>query len=248
MTSSTPDSSVPQLPAPPAKSLPARFIGVIFSPKETFQSVAAAPRWFGMLAFITLFLATATFLFMRTEVGQRAVLEQQVSTMESFGMQVSDAQYAQMQQRMGVSAYIASISQLVMVPIVYLVMAGILFAVFSAVMGGQATFKQLYAVVVHSGAIGVVQQLFVMPVNYARQSMSSPTNLAALLPMLPEKSFVTYLLGTVDVFYVWSTMVLAIGLGVTYRRRTQPIAITLFVIYGVIALIVAGVRSWMGGS
>jgi hypothetical protein len=247
MTSSLPDSSVAQPSAPPAKSLPARFVGIIFAPKATFQSVAAAPRWFGMLAVVTLFIASATFLFMRTEVGRRAVLEQQVSTMESFGMQVSDAQYAQMEQRMGMSAYITGISQLVMVPIVYLVMAGILFAVFAA-MGGQATFKQLYAVVVHSGVIGVVQQLFVLPINYARGSMSSPTNLAALLPMLPEGNFVTYLLGTIDVFYVWSTMVLAIGLAVTYRRRTQPIAITLFVVYAVIALCIAGVRTWMGGS
>jgi hypothetical protein len=248
MTSSTSDPSVAQPPAPPAMSLPARFVGIIFSPKATFQSVAAAPRWLGMLVLIAVFLATATFLFMRTEVGRRAMLEQQVSTMESMGRQVSDEAYAQMEQRMSLFASIGAVSQLVLVPIIYLVMAGILFAVFSAAMGGQATFKQVYAVVVHSGAIGVVQQLFVLPINYARGSMSSPTNLAALLPMLPEKSFVTYLLGTVDVFLVWSTMVMAIGLGVVYKRRTQPIAVTLFVIYAVIALCIAGVRTWMGGS
>lgn len=248
MTSSTPDASVAPPSAPPAKSLPARFIGVILSPRETFQSVAAAPRWFGMLAFITLFLAAGTFLFLRTEVGRQAMLEQQVSQREAFGITTTDEQYAQMERMAGYSAYFGAGAQLVAVPIVYLIMAGILFAIFSAGMGGDATFKQLYAVVVHSGAIGVVQQLFVMPINYARGSLSSPTNLAALLPMLPERGFVTYLLGTIDVFLVWSTMVLAIGLAALYRRRTQPIAIMLFVIYAVIALCIAGVRTWMGGS
>jgi hypothetical protein len=37
--------------------------------------------------------------------------------------------------------------------------------------------------------------------------------------------------------------VLAIGLAVLYKRRTQPIAITLFSIYGVIALGIALLRS-----
>jgi hypothetical protein len=247
MTSSVSDSSAAQPPAP-AKSLPARFIGVILAPKATFQSVAAAPRWVGMLLVVTIFMASATFLFMRTEVGQRAMLEQQVSTMESFGMQVSDQQYAQMQQRLSISAYIGSISQLVMIPVVDLIIAAILFAIFSAAMGGAATYKQVFAVVVHAGAIGVVQQLFVLPINYARGAMSSPTNLAAFLPMLPEHGFATYLLGTIDVFVIWSTMVIAIGLGVVNKRRTQPIAVTLFVIYAVIALCIAGVRTWMGGS
>jgi predicted membrane channel-forming protein YqfA (hemolysin III family) len=93
-----------------------------------------------------------------------------------------------------------------------------------------------------------VQQVFVLPLNYFRGSLSSPTNVAAMLPMLPEKSFVTYLLGTIDIFLIWWLTVLAIGLAVLYRRRTQPVAVTLFVIYAVIALCIAGVRSWMGGS
>ena len=40
----------------------------------------------------------------------------------------------------------------------------------------------------------------------------------------------------IDLFIVWWVIVLAIGLGVLYRRRTQPIAITLFGVYTVIAL------------
>ena len=38
------------------------------------------------------------------------------------------------------------------------------------------------------------------------------------------------LLGTIDLFMVWYVIVLAIGLGVLYKRRTQPIAIALFVV------------------
>jgi hypothetical protein len=171
-----------------------------------------------------------------------------VSSREAFGMRVTDEQYQQMERFAGISAYFAAGSQIVFIPIVYAVMAGVLFVIFNVTMGGTASFKQLYTVVVHSGAVGVVQQLFTLPLNYARGSMSSPTNLGAALPMLPEGSFVTSLLGTIDVFIVWWVMVLAIGLSVLYKRRTQPVAATLFVVYGIIALCIAGVRTWLGGS
>ena len=39
------------------------------------------------------------------------------------------------------------------VPLLYVVVSGILFAIFNAGMGGNATFKQVFAVVVHSGVI-----------------------------------------------------------------------------------------------
>jgi hypothetical protein len=234
-------SDTPQ--APVSANLLSRFIGVLFSPRQTFQGIVAAPRWLGMLVLIAVFMAAATFLFLSTQVGRDAALEQQVSAMESFGVTVSDEMYTQLEGRMALARYTGAASQLVVLPIVYLIMAGILIAIFNAAMGGDARFKQVYTVVVHAGAISVVQQLFALPLNYFRGSMSSPTNVAAMLPMLPEKSFLTYLLGTIDIFLIWWVMVLAIGLAVLYRRRTQPVAVTLFVIYGVIALAIAGVRS-----
>ncbi len=77
--------------------------------------------------------------------------------------------------------------------------------------------------------------------------MTSKTNLAVFLPTM-EGTFVGRLLGTIDLFLIWQFVVLAIGLGVLYRRRTQPIAIGLFVVYGVIALTIAAVMSRFGGS
>ena len=114
---------------------------------------------------------------------------------------------------------------LVMSPIIGAVIAGILFAIFNAAMGGNATFKQVFTVVVHAGAISALSQLFTGPFNYFRGTMTSATNLAVLLPMLPENRSSARLLGMIDLFLIWWVFVLAIGLAVLYRRRTQPIAI-----------------------
>jgi hypothetical protein len=52
----------------------------------------------------------------------------------------------------------------------------------------------------------------------------------------------------IDLFWVWWLLVLAIGLGVLYRRRTQPIAVGLFGVYVVIIVGIAAVMSACGGS
>ena len=44
-------------------------------------------------------------------------------------------------------------------------------------------------------------------------------------------------------FLIWWILSLAIGLGVLYRKRTAPIAVTLFVVYAAIALIIAAIKT-----
>jgi len=235
--------------SPPAsKNLLARFIGIVTSPKETFQSVAAAPRVLGMLLLVATLTAFFTALPMTTEAGRQAALDNQVQQMQSFGFQVNDQMYENLQKGAGRLPYTTGISILVMTPIIAALFAGILFAIFNAALGGEASYKQVYAVYIHSGVIGVVSAIISGAVNYFSGRVGSVTNLGALLPMLPEKSFGANLLGTVDIFIVWSVVVLAMGLAVLYKRRTQPIAITLLSIYAVIALVIAVVKSRAGGA
>jgi hypothetical protein len=63
------------------------------------------------------------------------------------------------------------------------------------------------------------------------------------VPFLDENSFLSRLLGTIDLFQIWWLVVLAIGLGVLYKRRTGPIATSLLTVYAVIILAIAAVRS-----
>ena len=223
-----------------------RFVGVITSPKATFQAVVAHPRWFGMLALVTIVVAVCVSLPLTTEAGRQAALDNNIRQMENFGVQVNDQMYANMAKGMRYAVYQTFFSVLCVGPIVTVIIAGILYGVFAVLMGGQATFKQLFAVYVHSTAISAAGQLFTGPLNYFRGSMSSATNLGVLLPMIDEHSFIGRLLGMIDLFLVWWLVLLTIGLGVLYKRRTQPIAIGLFAVYVVIILAAAAVMSAFG--
>jgi membrane protein, antimicrobial resistance system len=226
----------------------ARFVGIITAPRATFEAVVAHPKWLGMLLLTTIIIAGGAVLPMTTEAGRQATLDTQVRAMESFGIQVNDETYSRMQRQMKIAPYTTGGSILVISPIFLAIYAGILFAIFNAAMGGSASFKQVYAVVVHAGAIQALGQVFTGPLNYFRGSMGSATNLSVLLPMVDDSSFVGKLAGTIDLFLVWWVIVLAMGVGVLYRRRTQPIAISFFAVYAVIALIIAAVKTSFGGT
>jgi hypothetical protein len=188
-------------------------------------------------------IAVGAALPMTTEAGKQAALDQQVSSMESFGMEVTDEMYEQLRGRTQYAAYTTGGSVLFGSLIMALILAAILWAIFNAAMGGDATYKQILAILVHAGVITALGQLFTAPINYVRGAVTSATSLGALLPMFDEQSFIGKLAGMLDIFVIWWLIVLAIGLAVLYRRKTQPIAITLFGIYAVIIVAIAAFTS-----
>lgn len=241
-------TTAPVAPGPARRGLVTRVLGIITSPRETFQSVVAHPKWFGVLALTAVIIAFCAALPMTTEEGKQAALDQNVRAIESFGRTVSDELYDQMQRSMATAPYRVGIAMLIVAPIVALVVAALLWTIFNAAMGGDAAFKQVLAIVTHTGVIMTLGALFAAPINYLRGSTTSGANLRVLLPMIDENTFTGRLLGGVDLFWIWWVFVLAIGLAVLYRRRTQPIAITLLAVYAVIVAGFAAVMSRGGGA
>jgi hypothetical protein len=239
-----PESAVLSQPQAAPKSLPARVVGVLVSPAETFASIVAHPTWLGVLALVVLVAAGGTFALLSTEVGQSALLDQQIRSAEAWGRTVTDEQ-----RMLPMMRYFAAGSTLVAAPIMTFAIAGILLGVFNAMLGGSASYKQVLAVVAHAGVVTLVQQAFTLPLNYARESLSSATNLMVFLPFLGEGSLPARFLGMIDLFLVWWLVVMGIGLAVLYKRRTSPIVWSLLGTYVVIAGIIAGVmRLFSGGE
>lgn len=230
------------------KSLPARILGVIFTPRAAYADIVAKPTWIGAMLVVLALTGGSTFAFLSTEIGQNTMLDQQRQTMESYGIRLNEEALRRMEEGAPRARYFAAIGQAVFLPVAALAIAGIALAVFNAVLGGDARFKQVFAVVVYSGVILALGALFVLPLDYARETMSSPTTLSVFLPFLEENSFLARFLGSIDLIRVWWFVSLSIGLAVLYRRRTGPIAVTLLVVYAVIALVVAAIQSALSGA
>jgi hypothetical protein len=143
--------------------------------------------------------------------------------------------------------YTTPVFQLVFFILGSLLISGVAFAVFNALMGGDASFKQVFAVVVHSGVVLAALALFTTPLAYARETLTSATNLGVFFPFLADASFAARLLGSIDLVYIWWMISISIGLGVLYRRRTGPIATTVLAIYVVIGVVIAAIKTAASG-
>ena len=232
-----------RLDGPPRMTLLARIIGVIVSPRETFASVVARPTWLGAVGIAVLIYAVAQFFLLSTEVGQQLAIDQQVAFAEAFGQEISDEQYAQLEQRTEeIARYTTPVATIFFTPVFLLVSAGILHVMFGLIGGGNGTFKQVYAISAHSAIISALQLVFTTIVTIAA-GRTSGANLAVFTPMLDDTTLVYKFLSYIDLFYIWSTFITAVGLAVLYKRRTGPIAMVLFGIYFVIALLIAFIRS-----
>ena len=226
----------------PQPGLFARFVGIITSPKATFESVVRSPKWVGMLALVCVLSAASQFALTATERGRAAALEFQVKKMEQMGVTVTDEMYTRMQQQQNspIAKVFGLIAVFVFFPLFVLLISAILYAVFNAIMGGTANFKQIVAVLTHAWVVLAVAGVLGSALNMARGTMeTSVANLGMLLPMLPEGSFAGNLAGSIDLFRIWFIIVLAIGLGVLYKRKTSNVAIGLFSVYAVFALCIS---------
>ena len=123
---------------PPAPSLVSRIIGVITAPRETFEKIVAAPRVLGALAVVAVTGALTVGGFLMTDVGQQAWIDQAVTGQEAWGVEVTDEAYANIQKMAPMAPYLGGVPYLFMIPIGTAITAGILYAIFNAIIIGVA--------------------------------------------------------------------------------------------------------------
>jgi hypothetical protein len=239
-------TAAPAAPGP-SRSLAARIVGILLTPRATYADVAARPRWAGVFFALLLIMTAAATTFLSTEVGRVAIVDQQIAQAEAYGVRLTQVQLDAIEARSHWYAYLAPLFQFAGLALGSLMVAGIAFAVFTALLGGDASFRQVFAAVVHSWVVPAVLTLFTTPLAYARESVAGATNLAVFLPFLDDSSFAARMLGAIDLVYIWWILSLSIGLGVVYRRRTAPIATSLLGIYASIGLIIATIKTVVSG-
>lgn len=231
-------SETPAAAASPL-GLVARFMGVIFSPGATFKAALQTPKPVGILLVVALIVGLAAGAPQMTESGRQAVLDAQVEAMERSGQEISDQAYAAMQSFNRFGAILAVVGTLIVLPVTALIVTGFLWGVFNALLGGTATFKQVLTVVTHGMVIAALGTLAAMPVFLMQGTVSttSPFNLGLLAPMLDDTGFPARFLRAVNVFGIWQTIVVAIGMAVLYRKAVRSVAMGLLVVYALVTAV-----------
>ena len=102
----------------------------------------------------------------------------------------------------------------------------VLMGVFNLAMGAQFKFKNLFSIGAYSGLPGVIHGVIMIVVMYLKEpdefDLQHPTafNLGAILD--PDKSakWLQSLLGSFDLFVLWSIVLLAFGIHALDRKRS----------------------------
>ena len=218
--------------------------GVVFAPRTAYYGLAGTAAVVRRDGGLQPDHVGAQVTFLSTDVGSEHGARPAAQRHEVLRGDRHRADGPADEARMAYAPYTTAASLIVILPLICAVVAGILLAVFTAVLGGGATYRQVFAVVAHSLIIGAIQQMFSLPIMYARADMTSPTRLAVFFPILDEMGFFMYLLSAIDLFIIWSCINTSIGVAVLYKRRTGPVAAVLLGIYAVIAVIIAAVRAF----
>jgi hypothetical protein len=241
-------STVPAILSRAADSLEARLLGIVVSPRATLETVVARPQWAVVLVLTFIVTTVSSALLLETDVGQLALVDQWERTALAFGYDIDDAAYAAMVEASRNGTAYAVVSSFMSGPLLACAMAALLFCVFTVARHGTATYRQVFAVVVHAGVILALRQVIAAPVSYARETLASPAAMTMFFTMLNEGSPVARFVAMIDLFMIWWILVVALGVSVLYRRSARTVPIVFIGAYIALAFVLAIVMAVTGGT
>jgi len=221
MTTSAAEQSISSQDIEPFTPFQA-LLGVIARPRSTFARMRDAERghWWVVFALglIALVLSTVATVPIQVEMSQAAMAAQQEQ------MDLSPEQQAQFEQTQAifsstaVLAAIGTASGIIGLLIGYGVRAGLLY-LFGLVLGGQVSFKQIWRMAVWT-ALPISLGTFVSAIAVVATRQMPTAGLTYILTsaeMANASPFLTAILGRIDVYTIWSLILIAVGMVATAR-------------------------------
>src|SRR4051812_31445204 len=217
-------------PVPDAEPKPnpfQRIIGVLFSPDETFRSIARRPDWVvPLLLIVIIALANGILTASRIDFGAPAreamaqnknVTQEQMDRAEKFSTSMGK-----------VAKFIGPVITI----IVLLIIAGVLLLAVR-LMGGEGDFSQAFSATCYAWIPNVIQGVLFTVVILAKGATAiNPqtfpilvrSNLAFLVDMKTQPMAFA-LLSAFDIFTIWSVVLLIIGFAYVGRISKTKAAI-----------------------
>lgn len=210
-------------PAVPRKKLFERIAGVLFAPAETFEDIARKPDILApLLLLILIGYATTALVLPRTDFD--AVMQMQADQVRKQNPNVTDADI----ERMGkfgkaIGTVMAWVSPLLMA-LWYVVVASVLLLAVR-LFGGEGTFRQALSGTLYAWIpltlFGIIMTIVVL----ARGSFD-PTaaatlvkSNAAFLVDMKEQPVLFTLLSAIDVFTIWTVVLLVFAFAAISRLK-----------------------------
>jgi hypothetical protein len=212
-------------------ALPARLLNVFFSPGQVFEGLREKPSWFGALALSGVLLALSMALipadiwvqmFREQASGQGTEL---LPFLESAG------------PLLGVFSALAAVIGLFLWAFL---LAGIITLVFSFLFGDEGKYTQYLSVVSHALVITAVAAVLLLPLRIIQEDPKLTLNLGTFFLFL-EEGYLFRVLKRLDLFGLWGSAVMAVGVTKVDPRRGMGFALSFFMAFALASAMVFGI-------
>jgi len=193
-----------------------RLTGVLFEPGKTFEDVARKPTFLVPLVIVILCALAVTITFSQ-HVGWDRFIRQQFETSSRAAQMSAEQREAAIAMQAKFTPAFSLVGIIVGIPIYYTVAAAVLLGVM-AIMSAKVKFKQVFAVMAYAGIIGVVSSALTIIVMFIKNpdqfNLQNPLafNPGAFMDPTTSSKFVYSLASSLDLFSIWSIILIAIGL------------------------------------
>lgn len=180
-----------------------------------------------------------------TEVGYDAAVERIESSSRIADDQKEEI-IAKMDERMSGPNYMGWIFSFLGNPIAVFFMALVALIVGNTFMGGSAKYGQLVNITAWAYMVAILEAIVKIPLMLSKWSLEVYTGLGVL--GIGEKgSFINSLFAGIDIFAIWRIVLIAIGMGIIYNKKTKPYIVAMIIAWFLLRLIGAGFSSFFGG-
>ena len=215
--------------------LPARAAWTFAAPGRLAESLGERPAWID-----------ATLALVALSVLSAFLIPQEVYVQAFASQAPADAPSEAVRQQAELFYGLRFVFAVLAPPLVVAIIAGVSLFVFNVILGGRATFRQLFALSAHAFLIPTVGGLLTIPIIRATGDLQSSLSLHLLVPGL-EEGFLHRLLQGTNVFSLWACVVLGIGVERLYDERGLRGAVGtflgLYLAWKVLAALAGGLAS-----
>jgi hypothetical protein len=216
-----------------------RIVGVLFSPGQTFADIARKPDWVvPALVIIVVFFAAAIVTVPRLDF--EGLMRQ---SMEAKG--VTGAQ-AEQGMRFGLAMARGIQYTLPFLMIGFLAVAALLYWLGLRLVGGEATYQQAFSVVLYGFMPVVIRQLVKIPIVLSKHNIN-PRDAETIVRSGPaflvnfkDHPMLFALLSRLDLFAIWTLILIVIGLAVAARISKAKSAGVVIVVWTIATLMTVG--------
>jgi hypothetical protein len=210
---------------------PSRIFGVFYEPGKVFADVAEKPRWGLAPLLISILAGLALVYAISSHIGWETTIRQTLANNPRTAELPAEQREKAIETGTKIASFAGWIGAALGAPFGVLIIAGVLTGLFNGLLGTELKFAQTFAITAYALVVRVLLTGLLILLVYLKPPEEfniqvSPFSPAAYMNRLENPKWLMSLAGSLDLFTIWSIVLLAIGFSVASRKLSFTKALT----------------------